>query len=254
MYAHYTLRPCMHVRALPTRCHKEKKVVYVEHQPVFPLSIHGLFSQNSSLIISTCSVTIRAFVLFFLSFSLCVLLICAIGGRPSFPFVPAAQPPSSSATFALPFFLSPFADVSAGVQSNPAKRYFSCWSFERAGGEDGRYEDGGAEFKRECERARRCVDLLGTTGGGERGMTGFGMTVSILPWLDSRDAGGEEVHCGGSEPMTACRVAISSTGGEGSSFMVCRCGGGETFAPIPVPTVVVKAFSFSSELRWLQDF
>lgn len=60
--------------------------------PVRPLNNHGLFSQNSSLIISTCSINTFAFPLLFLSFSLCVLL------KPPLPptsAVPAAQPPDS---------------------------------------------------------------------------------------------------------------------------------------------------------------
>ena len=45
--------------------------------PVLPLSIHGLFSQKSSLIRSTCSVKILALLLFFLSLSFWVRLIWA---------------------------------------------------------------------------------------------------------------------------------------------------------------------------------
>lgn len=58
-------------------------------QPVFPLNIHGLFSQNSSLITSTCSINTFALPLFFLSFSRCVLLTNPVSA------VPAAQPPDS---------------------------------------------------------------------------------------------------------------------------------------------------------------
>lgn len=62
--------------------------------PIFPLNIHGRFSQNSSLMISTCSISTLALLLFFRSLSLCVLLWWT--GRPSSPtYVPAAQPPCS---------------------------------------------------------------------------------------------------------------------------------------------------------------
>ena len=61
--------------------------------PVFPLSIQGRLSQNSSLIISTCSTNTFALLLFLRSLSFCVRLICT--SRPSSGWVPAAQPPCS---------------------------------------------------------------------------------------------------------------------------------------------------------------
>jgi hypothetical protein len=60
----------------------------------FPLKIHGLFSQNSSRITSTCSISTFALHFFLRSLSRCVRL-CWLG-RPS-DVVPAAQPPSSVA-------------------------------------------------------------------------------------------------------------------------------------------------------------
>ena len=51
--------------------------------PRLPAKIQGLASQNSSLMISTCSTAIEAFIFFFLSFSACVLDSAFVSSPPS---------------------------------------------------------------------------------------------------------------------------------------------------------------------------
>jgi hypothetical protein len=80
---------------------------------------------------------------------------------------------------------------------------------------------GGALFNLECEQPLGL--FLGGIGGESLvGITGFVMKRSKSA---CRVGVGLVLHFGTSEPMTAWRVATSSGGGEGNSFIVFRWGG-----------------------------
>lgn len=96
--------------------------------PVLPLKIHGLFSQNSSLMRSTCSVKIFALLLFFLSLSFCVRLIWT--GLPPLPSRPAEYDCFVGARF---FFVDSDLEVSLAFRVSDSSTFdFGCASrFDR---------------------------------------------------------------------------------------------------------------------------